>query len=224
MDLFRRIETLLEDDEVKPRLRGVSHALAFVAALGGWYALALAPATGARYVAGLVFGASLVLMFGVSATYHCPNWDPATYRRLQRCDHAAIYIIIAGTFTPVAVLDTASRWGPWMLGVMWTAALTGAGLALLGYSGSRGPRSALYVLLGMVSIPVMLQMPGLIGPVRVGVLVLGAALYALGAVVYARRWPNPLPAVFGYHEIFHLMIIASATLHYAVILQLLWGR
>jgi hemolysin III len=223
-----RVETLRVEVEVevevKPRLRGVSHAFAFVAALVGYWFLALAPAEGVRLLAGRVFGASLVLMFGISAMYHCPNWSPATYRRIQRFDHAAIYGLIAGTFTPIAVLDMEGGWGSSLLWVMWLAALTGAGLALLGLSGPRGLRSVLYVVLGTVSLPLMLRLPDIIGPVRVGWLVFGAVLYALGAVVYARRWPDPHPTVFGYHELFHLMVIAAASVHYAVILDVLWGR
>jgi hemolysin III len=219
-----RVETLCVDVEVKPRLRGVSHAFAFVAALAGCFFLALAPAEGVRHLAGMVFGVSLVLMFGISATYHCPNWSPATSQRIQRFDHAAIYVLIAGTFTPMASLDAAGGWSPRLLWVMWAAALTGAGLALLGISGPRGLRSLLYVVLGTVSLPVLLRLPDVIGPERVGWLVFGAVLYALGAGVYARRWPDPRPTVFGYHELFHLMVIAAAAVHYAVILDVLWGR
>ncbi|WP_239014614.1 hemolysin III family protein [Archangium violaceum] len=109
-----------------------------------------------------------------------------------------------------------------MLWVMWTAALTGAGLALLGISGPRGLRSLLYVVLGTVSFPAMLRLPEVIGPARVGWLVFSAVLYALGAGVYARRWPDPRPTVFGYHEVFHLMVIDAATVHDTVILDVLW--
>ncbi|MFY0523610.1 PAQR family membrane homeostasis protein TrhA [Archangium gephyra] len=220
-----RVESLRVEveEEVKPRLRGVSHAVAFVAALAGCFFLALAPATGVRHLAGMVFGVSLVLMFGISATYHCPNWSPATSQRIQRLDHAAIYALIAGSFTPVAMLDAAGGWGPRMLWVMWIAALTGAGLALLGRSGPRGLRSLLYVVLGMVSIPVIPRLPEVIGPARAGWLVFGAVIYALGAGVYARRWPDPVPTVFGYHEVFHLMVIAGASVHYAVIFDVLWA-
>jgi hemolysin III len=219
-----RVETLRVEVEVKPRLRGVSHAFAFVAALAGYFFLALAPAEGMRHLAGRVFGVSLVLMFGISATYHCPNWSPATAQRIQRFDHAAIYVLIAGTFTPIAALDVAGVWGLRLLWVMWAAALTGAGLALLGLSGPRGLRSVLYVVLGTVALPMMLRLPDIIGPVRVGWLVFGAVIYALGAGVYVRRWPDPRPTVFGYHEIFHLMVIAAATVHYAVIVDVLWSR
>ena len=218
-----RVGSLQLDEEVKPSLRGVSHAFAFVAALAGCVFLALAPAKGVQYLAGLVFGVSLVLMFGISATYHCPNGCSATARRIPRFDPAAIYGLIAGTFTPVAMLDAAGGWGPTMLWVMWISALTGAGLALLGRSGPRGLRSLLYVVLGTVSFPVMLRLPDVIGLTRAGWLVFGAIIYALGAGVYARRWPDPRPTVFGYHEIFHLMVIAGASVHYAVILDVLWS-
>lgn len=219
-----RVVALPVGAEVKPRLRGVSHALAFFAALGGCVYLALAPVEGTVHRAGLVFGVSLVLMFGISGTYHCPNWSDAACERLRRMDHAAIYLLIAGTFTPLAVLDGTGVVGRYVLGAMWTAALTGAGLSLVGRSGPRGLRSLLYVALGAVSVPVMLRLPQVIGPVRVRWLVFGAVLYALGAFVYARRWPDPRPTLFGYHEIFHLMVIAAASVHYAVIAGVLWGR
>jgi hemolysin III len=219
-----RIESLPLRAAVKPRLRGVSHMFAFVAALGGCFFLALAPAQGAQHQSAIVFGMSLVLMFGISATYHRPTWSRATYLRIQRFDHAAIYGLIAGTFTPLATLDTAGRWSLWLLWGMWGAAATGAGIALLGISAPRGLRSALYVALGFVSLPVMLSLPSSIGLARVGGLFFGAVLYALGAVVYARKWPNPRPAVFGYHELFHVMVVAAAAVHYAVILDALWSR
>lgn len=218
-----RFATIRFEDEVKPRLRGVSHAIAFVAALAACVLLVLAPARGERYVGGLVFGASLVVMFGVSAMYHCPTWSSATYRRLQRFDHAAIYGLIAGSFTPIAVLDLQGVWGPRMLAVMWIAALTGAGMALTGRSGPPGVRSVLYGLLGMVALPVVVGLPAVIGLARVGWLVFGASLYALGAIIYVRRWPDPVPVLFGYHEIFHLLVIAAASIHYAVVIDVLWG-
>jgi hemolysin III len=222
MSLQERIEILLYDGEVKPRLRGVSHAVGFVAALAGCVLLALAPAQGTRYLAGLVFGASLVVMFGISALYHCPNWSHATYQLLQRFDHAAICFLIAGSFTPIAVLDTGG-WGPRLLWVMWAAALTGAGFSVMGHSGPRGLRSILYTVLGLVSVPVMLRLPGIIGSARTGWLALGGVLYAVGGAIYARKWPDPYPSLFGYHEIFHLLVVAAASVHYAIILDILWG-
>jgi hemolysin III len=220
----RGIQSLVIEESVKPRLRGLSHLLAAVAALCGCVQLALAPAQGARYVAALVFGLSLVLMFGVSGTYHWPTWSPAAYARLRRCDHAAIYFLIAGSFTPMAALETTSGWSGPLLWVMWSCALTGATLALLGISAPRGLRSALYVVLGALATPVVTQLPAVIGSGRVAWLVFGGVLYALGAVVYARRWPDPKPTFFGYHEVFHLMVIAAAAVHYGVLVDVLWSR
>jgi hemolysin III len=220
----RGIESLALDDEVKPRLRGLSHLLAAVAALCGCVQLALAPAQGAQYAAALVFGFSMVLMFGVSGTYHWPTWSPATYARLQRCDHAAIYFLIAGSFTPMAALETTSGWSAPLLGVMWGGALIGATLTLLGVRTSRGLRSSLYVALGAVALPVVMRLPAVIGWGRVAWLVFGGVLYTLGAGVYARRWPDPKPTVFGYHEVFHVMVIAAAGVHYAVLVDVLWSR
>ncbi|WP_244224401.1 PAQR family membrane homeostasis protein TrhA [Corallococcus sicarius] len=208
---------------MKPRLRGVSHMLAFVAALAACVRLAQAPVQGAQYVANLVFCGSMVLMFGVSGIYNGLTWGPAAYKRLQRLDHASIYMLIAGSFTPMATLDTAEGWGRQLLWVMWIAALTGATLTLLGVSTSRGIRSTLYFALGLVAAPVMLRLPDVIGLGRVAWLVFGGALYAVGAVVYARRWPDPLPTLFGFHEIFHLMVVAAAGVHFAVLLELM-GR
>ncbi|AKQ66944.1 putative membrane protein hemolysin III [Myxococcus hansupus] len=218
------IDTLLLIESVKPRLRGMSHAVAFVAALVGCLQLALLPTPGTQYVANLVFGGSLVLMFGVSATYHRFTWGMDAYRRIQRCDHAAIYILIAGSFTPMATLDTTGDTSLYLLWLMWIAALTGAGLTLAGIHTSRGLRSGLYVALGALATPVMLRLPEVIGSGRVAWLVLGGALYAVGAVIYARRWPDPVPTVFGYHEIFHLLVVAAAGVHYAVILDIVTRR
>jgi len=209
--------------EVKPRLRGLSHAVAFLAALAGGLVLLRAPVQGVQRLADGVFGATLALMFGASATYHCPDWSPAAHQRLRRLDHAAIYLLIAGTFTPLATLDAPDAWTRWLLWLMWPCALTGAGLSLAGISGSRGVRSVLYVLLGALAAPVMLRLPGVIGAARAAWLLAGGVCYALGAVVYARRWPDPIPAFFGYHEVFHLMVIAAAAAHYGVLFDVVWN-
>ncbi|MBM7115653.1 PAQR family membrane homeostasis protein TrhA [Archangium primigenium] len=217
-----RIAAVLEE-EVKPLLRGVSHALAFLAALAGCVLLARVPVEGVRYVGALVFGATLLVLFGVSALYHCPNWSPTTGQYIQRCDHAAISLVIAGSFTPLATLDIPG-WGGPSLVVMWAAALTGAGFALSGRSGPRGLRSLLYVLLGSMALPVVSRLPAVIGPARVGALLLVGVFYAVGAAVYARRWPDPVPTVFGFHEIFHLLVIAAAGVEFAVVYDVLGGR
>ncbi|WP_338870052.1 PAQR family membrane homeostasis protein TrhA [Myxococcus stipitatus] len=208
--------------DVKPRLRGLSHAFAFVAALVGFFVLVAAPVQGVQRLADGIFGLSLVLMFGISGTYHVLTWGPEAHQRLRRMDHAAIYLLIAGTFTPLATLDAPGAWTQGLLWVMWGCALAGAGLSLAGISGTRGVRSGLYVLLGALAAPVMLRLPGVMGAGRATWLLVGGCVYALGAVVYARKWPDPIPAVFGYHEVFHVMVIAAAATHYAVLVDFLW--
>lgn len=205
--------------KVKPKLRGVFHLFGFFASLGGTFFLALAPAEGAQYLAGVVYGASLCLMFGLSALYHRPMWSHAARERLRRLDHAGIFALIAGTFTPVAVLQGRGAWTGWLT-LMWGAALAGMVFLVAWTYAPRGLRAGVYVALGLLAVPVVLALPEVIGLTRLAGILVGAGIYIAGALVYARRWPNPRPSVFGYHEVFHLMVIAAAAAHYAVVLDL----
>jgi hemolysin III len=211
----------LEDalEKVKPRLRGVFHFVAFFAALGGCAFLAMAPLDGPRYLAGLIYGAGLCAMLGLSALYHRPMWSHRARARLRRVDHAGIFLLIGGTFTPIAVLRAGGHADGWLL-AMWGACLMGMVFMVAFSHAHRGLRAAVYVVVGLIAAPLVLSMPGLIGPARVGLIVLGAAIYILGAAVYAKRWPNPDPKVLGYHEIFHLMVVAAAAIHFGVVLDL----
>lgn len=208
--------------KVKPALRGVSHLFGFVAALGGLFFLAIAPSEGWQYVAGLIYGTSLCLTLGLSALYHRPNWSAAARERLRRFDHAAIFALIAGTFTPVAVLHAHGQWDLWLTS-MWCAAIAGATFVFAFTHAHRGLRAAVYVAIGLLAAPVTWNLNALIGPARVAVLLAGAGLYIAGAAVYARRWPNPRPQVFGYHEFFHALVLAAAAAHYAVVIDLQFG-
>jgi hemolysin III len=205
--------------KVKPALRGVFHQFGFVASLGGLFFLAIAPSKGWQYAAGLIYGASLCLTLGLSALYHRPNWSEAARERLRRFDHAGIFALIAGTFTPVATRHAHGEWDLWLT-VMWSAALAGAVFVFAFTHAHRGLRAAVYVVIGLVAAPVVWNLTALIGPGRVALLAGGAGIYIAGAAVYAKRWPNPRPHVFGYHECFHLMVLAAAAAHYAVVIDL----
>ena len=206
-------------DKVKPRLRGVSHFFGFVLSLGATLFLALAPATGFQYLAGLVYGASLCLMFGASALYHRPTWSHRARQRLRRVDHSGIFALIAGTYTPLAVYSGHGHWSP-SLSVMWVGAVVGM-LFIIGWSHAhRALRAAVYVVLGLWATPMVIGLYGVIGASLTSLLLLGSFIYIAGAAVYARRWPNPRPDLFGYHEVFHVMVIASAALHFIVVLTL----
>lgn len=208
---------------VKPRLRGVSHELTFYFGLAGAVALIGAAPPGRATVAAAIYALSFVTLFGISALYHRPMWAPAARARLRRLDHSAIYLLIAGTYTPVALLAVPPDVGTRLLLVVWI----GAGLGVLqSVAWSHAPRplrAALYVLLGWAVVGEWSAVSAGLGTGGIALLAAGGGLYSLGAVVYATRRPDPAPAVFGYHEVFHLLVVAAAGCHAGLVLSLLAG-
>lgn len=202
---------------VKPRLRGVSHQYAFFVALAAGAALVVLARGGeARVVAG-VYALSLSAMFGASALYHRIDWSPRPAAWLRRLDHSMIFVLVAGTYTPFAVLVLAPALGWTVLAVVWGGALVGIVISLLWIDAPRWLTALLYVALGWVSIVVMPQLWDRAGVLAVALLATGGLLYTAGAVVYARRRPDPAPRVFGYHEVFHVLVIAAAAVHFAAV-------
>ncbi len=200
----------------KPLLRGVSHEIAAGVALAGLVAhVLLAPGPRAR-LAGLVYGGSLVALFGTSALYHRPTWAPRARLWMRRLDHSAIFLLIAGTFTPLCLLlgDDRART---LLAVVWAGAGLGIVRALLWPTAPRAVSTSLYLLLGWAAVPLVPAMYRTLGPVALALLAAGGLLYSVGAVIYATRRPDPFPRVFGYHEVFHLLVIAAAGLQFAVV-------
>ncbi len=199
----------------KPLLRGVSHEIAAGVSLAGLVALVLlAPGPRAR-VGALVYGVSLVALFSVSALYHRPNWSPRARLWMRRLDHSAIFLLIAGTFTPLCLLLGDAR-AHAMLAVVWAGAGLGVLRALFWPKAPRGLATALYLLLGWAAVPLVPAMYRQLGAGSLALLAAGGLLYSVGAVIYATRRPDPFPRVFGYHEIFHALVIAAAGLHFAV--------
>ncbi len=199
----------------KPLLRGVSHEIAAGMALAGLVALVLlAPGPRARTGA-LVYGLSLVALFSVSALYHRPTWGPRARLWMRRLDHSAIFLLIAGTFTPLCLLlgDARART---MLAVVWAGAALGVLRALLWPKAPRGVATALYLLLGWAVVPLVPAMYRALGAGSLALLAAGGLLYSVGAVIYATRRPDPFPRIFGYHEVFHALVVAAAGLHFAV--------
>jgi hemolysin III len=202
---------------MKPRLRGVSHQYAFfVAMAAGAVLVALAPGAQAR-IAVAVYALSLCAMFGASALYHRINWPPRPSVWLRRLDHSMIYVLVAGTYTPFALLVLAPAFGWTLLGVVWVGALGGVVLTLVWIDAPRGLRALLYVVLGWVGVVALPQIWERAGALAVALLATGGLLYTLGAVVYARRRPDPVPRVFGYHEVFHVFVIAAAAAQFAAV-------
>jgi hemolysin III len=198
----------------KPRLRGVSHKLAFFAALGaGAVLIAFAPASATWAAA--VYAVSLATMLGTSALYHRPTWSPEPRRWLRRADHAAIFVLVAGTYTPFTLL--LPEHGPTMLALAWGGAALGIVQSLFWVQAPRPLVAALYIALGWAVTVFWPSLHVVLGTQGLFFLVFGGVLYSIGAVVYASRRPNPAPAVFGYHEIFHAFVVAAAVCHFGVV-------
>ena len=202
----------------KPRLRGVLHqwACATSALLG---ALVVVFADGGRErIAAVVYAASVTGLFGASALYHRVTWRrPAVRRWMRRLDHAMIFVLIAGTYTPFALLAFDDGIGRVLLIAVWSGAAGGVALKLLWIDAPKWLGVAVYIGLGWLAVwtfPALVDAVGVVPTVLVG---LGGLLYTTGAVVYATRRPDPVPTVFGYHELFHLLVVIAAALQYAVV-------
>jgi len=202
----------------KPLLRGWFHAVAAVASLIFTIALVWASAYDPpRMLSMLIFGLSMIELYTVSAIYHIGRWQPRVHRVLRSLDHSNIFILIAGTYTPICfnVLYGWSRVA--MLVTIWSLALAGVVVAVFKLNLPRWVGSLLYVGMGWVSIlvaPAVVEAMGW-GPVLL--LMLGGILYTIGAVIYAMKRPNPFPRIFGFHEIFHLFVIAGSIVFAVVI-------
>ena len=203
-------------DPVKPKLRGVFHELGFYAALGLGVALVLTSPDGRARTAAGIFGGCVAACFGASALYHRPTWRPAARARLARLDHAGVFLLIAGSYVPFGLLVMSIDWAVPMLSLAWAGALAAI---LLNLFWVRAPKMVATGIglgigwAGAIAFPQLLKLP-LPGVVLV---VAGGLLYTAGAIVYARRRPDPAPEVFGYHELFHVLTIAAAGCQYAAI-------
>jgi hemolysin III len=202
---------------LKPRLRGISHAIAVVVALPLGVLLGLYANTARERVALVAFAAAVAVMFGLSSLYHCGNWSARGKRWLRALDHTGIFVLIAGTYTAfgLLVLDGAWRWA--VLGVVWGGAACAVLVNVTWTSSPQWLTGAAAVALGWVGAIVTPQFAGEIGAGGVALVVAGGLAYTAGAVIFATRRPNPFPAVFGYHEVFHLLVIAAVACHYAAV-------
>jgi hemolysin III len=203
---------------MKPRLRGVSHQWAFVCSLlTGTVLVALAPTEEAT-VAAAIYAVTVAALFGTSALYHRITWASQGARRwMRRLDHSMIFLLIAGTYTPFAVLVLDGTLATVILVLVWAGALGGIVLKLVWIDAPKPLIAAIYVVLGWVAVVAFPALLDELGPVGTVLVAIGGLFYTAGAVVYTLRRPDPIPAVFGYHEVFHALVIAAAALQYAVI-------
>jgi hemolysin III len=204
----------MQGNELIPYLRGVSHAWAFWFAVAAAAALvALSPA-GTPRLAALVYGAGLCLMLAASALYHRLKCSPSMRSLLCRIDHSAIYVFTAASYTPVAllVLEGATRWA--VLGSVWAGALGGVALSVAWVTAPRVLFAISYVALGWVIVIALPQLLAQLDATPILLFAAGGVLYSLGAVIYALRRPDPWPRTFGFHEVFHALVIAAAVIHF----------
>jgi len=203
---------------VKPKLRGVSHEWAFFLSLGLGAALIVAADTSQATLAVAIYAASLSALLGTSALYHRVEWKRPDVRRwMRRLDHSMIFFLIAGTYTPFALLVLDGPLADAILAVVWVGAVVGAIVEMVWIEHPKWVAAIVYMSLGWVAV---LAFPGLWEEMGVGGTLLVAAgglLYTVGAVVYATQRPDPNPRVFGYHEIFHLFVILAAAAHFAAV-------
>ena len=202
---------------VRPRFRGVSHRIAFFLTLPLAAALGFEVKTSAGRVAAIAFGTSVTVMFGASALYHTVTWSDATRRWMRRLDHAGIYALIAGTYTPVGLLVLNGNWRLAVLGIVWIGAATAIALKFLWVDGPKWLSAAFGIALGWVAVVVFPQILDRVGVAGSLLVLAGGLAYTAGAVVYALRRPDPLPTVFGYHEVFHALVIVAVACQYSAI-------
>jgi hemolysin III len=203
---------------VKPRLRGVLHKWAFGVSLAAGSWLLLEAGSVRARIAVAIYGLSVAALLGTSALYHRVQWRTLSARRwMRRLDHTMIFVLIAGSYTPFGLLVLRGTLGTVILIAVWSAALAGAVFKLLWIDAPGWVVALSYVAIGWIVIAAAPQLLGHLGVVAVGVLALGGLVYSIGALIYATKRPDPFPAVFGYHEVFHLLVLVAAALQYAVV-------
>ena len=204
----------VKDDELRPLLRGLLHAYAFWAALlAGAVLVALAPDATAR-VAALVYGIGLCALFAASGLYHRWRWSPRWKPLMRRVDHSAIYLFIAATSTPIALLVLEGTVQVVVLASVWTGAALGIAFTLAWIDAPRLLVAGTYLAVGWAGAIAVPQLLTEVGVAAFVLFLVGGVLYSAGATIYAARRPDPWPRTFGFHELFHLLVIAAALVHF----------
>jgi hemolysin III len=203
---------------VKPKLRGVSHEWAFFISLVFGAALIFFAKTPKATLAVAIYAVSLSALLGTSALYHRVNWKrPEVRQWMRRLDHTMIFFLIAGTYTPFALIVLHGPLATAILVVMWAGAIVGAIVEMIWIGHPKWVSALVYMAIAWVAVIAFPDLWDALGPTGVLLLAGGGLLYTAGAIVYATQRPDPNPAIFGYHEVFHAFVIAAAVIHFSVI-------
>ena len=201
---------------VKPKLRGVPHLISAFVAIPAVYGLVQHAPAGALSTSALIYGLSLCLLLSTSALYHTPHWEPGPRAFLRRVDHAMIYVLIAGSYTPFFTVLDSDRDG-WVLPVVWGTTVVGTLASVFWPQMPRWFATLLYMILGWLAVPFAAEFAAQCGWTPVWLVGLGGLAYSVGGVCYARKSPDLVPGVFGYHELFHVLVSVAAGCHYAAV-------
>lgn len=210
----------LDVKAVKPLLRGWSHAVAALVAVAGLVALIVITRNDPAKLASMaVYGGGLVLLFGVSATYHTINWPPKVKDWLRRADHATIFIFIAASYTPLAFNVLDGWWRLSVLALIWICAVAGVAGAAPFLRVPRQVLTSLYLAMGWVALIALVPLTAALGWAATALMALGGLQYSIGAAAYAFKWPRLWPRVFGYHEFFHMAVITASVTFYVIVVS-----
>ena len=212
--------SLTDPGILKPLLRGWSHGLAALVSIAGLVALIVVTRDDpAKLVSMIVYGTGLVLLFGVSGTYHIFNWAPKVKDWLRRADHAMIFVFIAATYTPLAFNVLDGWWRTAVLVAIWTSAAAGVAGAAPFLRIPRQLLAALYLAMGWLAVVALVPLSAALGWAAALLMALGGLQYSLGAAAYAFKKPRLWPRVFGYHELFHVAVITASITFYVVVIR-----
>lgn len=202
-------------------MRGTLHQIAFFVSVPAGIALIVLANTGKARFAAVVFATGLAGVFGASAAYHRVAWSVPARKRMKRLDHSMIFVLIAGTYTPLCLLALSGAWSVVMLATVWAGAVTGIVMKQFNIDGLRRVSGFLYITLGWISIVTLPQLFHTMSVAAFTLVVAGGLLYTVGAIVFAVKRPDPNPAVFGYHEIWHAFTAGAGLCHYSAVLLLI---
>ncbi|MBL1421551.1 MAG: hemolysin III family protein [Alphaproteobacteria bacterium] len=205
----------------KPLLRGRSHEAMFFVSVGALLMLMALTTSGFELISIVVYAFGVVSMLGISALYHRVNWSVENRALMRKFDHSAIYLMIAGTFTPVAMLGLSDQSMRVLLWTIWIVAIVGIVKSIWFTNLPKFLNAILYLATGVVIFPYMTELFDGIGLMSIVLLAAGGIVYAIGAVIYAVKRPNPWPLYFGYHEVFHLLVIVAAIFHFIMVYLIL---